>query len=289
MNLKPPGLLLAGIALVVLTGCSSSTESSGSGATAQASAPAFTPVTAGTLTVATVFPAPGVMEGDTPQTLKGGVDWALAKELAKELGLGKVEFVNVNFAALMSGQVTKYDIAVANIITLDKRKNVNDYTDCYYAPVNAALVRDGKKLETIEDAKALKWGLLTGSVNEAFMLNTIKPAEDPRSYASPVALTAGLQDGAIDAEYISLQRVSADALTGPLKGKSKIVLLNPKDPKALGLCSAVQLPKGSANTPFVNAALKKIIDSGAVDTWVAQYVTPLYNGLDVTSLPSVTF
>ncbi|MGW4425663.1 transporter substrate-binding domain-containing protein [Streptosporangium sp. NPDC004631] len=287
MNLKPPGLLLAGIALVVLTGCSSSTTNTESDSSAEASA--FTPVTAGTLTVATVFPAPGVMEGDTPQTLKGGVDWALANQLAKELGMGKVEFVNTNFAALMSGQVTKYDIAVANIITLEKRKSVNDYTDCYYSPVNAALVRDGKKLETLEDAKALKWGLLTGSVNESFMLNSIKPAEDARSYTSPVALTAGLQDGAIDAEYISLQRVSADALTEPLKGKSKIVLLNPENAKSLGLCSAVQLPKGSKNTPFVNTALNKIVDSGAIDTWVGQYVTPLYNGLDLKTLPSITF
>lgn len=287
MNLKPAGLLLAGISLAVLAGCSSSSDKKGSDDSSEAAG--FKPVTADTLTVATVFPAPGVMEGDTPETLKGGVDWALSKQLAKELGLSKVKFVSVNFAALMAGQVTKYDVAVANIITLEKRKSVNDYTDCYYSPVNAALVRDGKKLKNLDDAKALQWGVLTGSVNEAFMLNSIKPSEDPRSYTSPVALTAGLQDGSIDAEYISLQRVSSDSLTAPLKGKSKIVLLNPEDAKDLGLCSAVQLPKGSENTPFVNTAVKKIVESGAIDKWVAQYVTPLYNGLDVKTLPAVTF
>lgn len=248
----------------------------------------FTPIEADTLTVATVFPAPGVMEGDTPETLKGGVEWALAKEIAKELGLANVKFVNVNFAALISGQVTGYDIAAANIITLPKRTEVNDYTSCYYSPLNAALVREGISLESIEDAKAISWGVLTGSVNESYMLSFIKPDADPRSYPSPVAMSAALQDGSIEGEYISLQRVAADAQGDGLKG-AKIILLNPADAQSTGLCSAVQLPKGSPNMASVDAVVRKIVDEGKVEEWVDQFIVPLLSGLDPKQLPSIQF
>jgi len=249
----------------------------------------FTPVEADTLTVATVFPAPGVMEGDTPETLKGGVEWALSNELAKELGVSKVKFVNTNFGALISGQVTGYDIAAANIITLPKRVEKNDYTSCYYSPINAALVRGKVELKTLDDVKKVNWGVLTGSVNESFMTQFIKPAAEPRSYPSPVAMSAALQDGSIQGEYISLQRAAADSKTGSLKDDSTIVLINPKDAQSTGLCSAVQLPKGSANLAAVDAAVKRIVAAGKVKGWVDQYVVPLLSGMDPKQLPSIEF
>jgi polar amino acid transport system substrate-binding protein len=254
-----------------------------------AAQPAFTPVEPDTLTVATVFPAPGVMEGDTPETLKGGVEWALSKEIAKQLGLSKVKFVNTNFAALISGQVSGYDIAAANIITLPSRVKVNDYTSCYYSPMNAALVRGGVKLATLDDVKKIKWGVLTGSVNETFMLKYLKPDAEPRSYPSPVAMSAALQDGSIEGEYISLQRAAADSKTGTLKDNSTIVLIDPSDAQSTGLCSAVQLPKGSPNLAAVDAVVKKIIADKLVDGWVQQYVVPLLSGIDPSKLTSLKF
>lgn len=259
------------------------------GAESNSTMPIFTPVEPDTLTVATVFPAPGVMEGDTPETLNGGVEWALSNELAKELGLSNVKFVNTNFAALISGQVTGYDIAAANIMTLPARTRVNDYTSCYYLPFNAALVRSNVKLDTVDDAKTIKWGVLTGSVNESFMIQFIKPETDPRSYPSPVAMSAALQDGSIEGEYISLQRVAADFKSGSLEGDSKIVLMNPKNAQSTGLCSAVQLPRGSENLEAVEAAVQRIVAAGKVEKWVDQYVVPLLSGIDPKQLPSIEF
>src|SRR5690349_16265328 len=64
---------------------------------------AFKPVKPGVLTVATGFvPAPGFWEGSPP---RAGLEAALASKLARRLGLGRVDVVQVPFARLAAGDL----------------------------------------------------------------------------------------------------------------------------------------------------------------------------------------
>jgi len=49
----------------------------------------------GKLKVATSLPAPGFWNGDSPQTLDGGLEWAMAADIAEELGYSGVTYSNV--------------------------------------------------------------------------------------------------------------------------------------------------------------------------------------------------
>ncbi|MFT3853593.1 MAG: transporter substrate-binding domain-containing protein [Ilumatobacteraceae bacterium] len=267
------------------TGAAATTAAapSGGGAASTTSAGASTPpasavgqlelVKDDTLTVAAVIPYPHFYDGADPESLTGGLDWALAQELAKRLGVSNTVYKNVNFAALTAGQLSKdYDVGIVEISVTPARSEVNDYSDCYSHSYNVAIVPKGTPASTLDELKQISWGFATGQTGQDLVLNYIKPDKTFKAFQSVVqeggpALKAGTIDG--------LMAGMGDATTlfgdADFAAKFEVAARIQTDENPDGFCEAIQLPKGSPNLTAVNAALAGIRDDGLIDQWKKEY------------------
>ena len=69
------------------------------------SIPITNPAKAGQFTVVVSLPAPIWWNGDTPETIKDGMEYCFAAEIAWRAGYDKFELVNVGWDPLVTGQV----------------------------------------------------------------------------------------------------------------------------------------------------------------------------------------
>ncbi len=244
---------------------------------AQAQSPAFQPVTPGTLTVVTELGNPGWMNGTDPQNVNGGVEWEMARAMAKEFGLEKVVFRNVAFTPLISGTVTGYDIGLMTIFKTPAREKVNKYSDCYYVEDSGALVRKGTPLKTLDDARALQWGYVTGGY-AGLILKQLQPQLQPKSYQDGPTEYNALLSGSVQAVLDDFSSVAGRARTKGFEGTEVAAILALKGVPAP--CAAVQLPASApqSNVDAVNKAISGFKSSGALAGWMDKYLAP--NGVD---------
>ena len=73
------------------------------------------PAQAGQLTLETNLPAPVWYNGDTAESIKDGMEYCLAAEIAWRAGLAKVKLVPVDWDALIAGQTHDFDLAMSEI------------------------------------------------------------------------------------------------------------------------------------------------------------------------------
>ena len=78
------------------------------------------PAKAGQLTVEVSLPAPIWWNGDTPETIKDGMEYCMAAEIAWRAGYDKLEVVNVGWDPLVTGQTSDFDLALSR--DLDHRR-----------------------------------------------------------------------------------------------------------------------------------------------------------------------
>jgi polar amino acid transport system substrate-binding protein len=98
----------------------------------------FNGVKSGKVTVQTVLPDPGWWKGASADTLTGGYEFELAKDLCAQLGVKRVRIVNVARSALQAGQTHDFDLAIAHIaITAERGKNV-DVSTAYFTSAQGA-------------------------------------------------------------------------------------------------------------------------------------------------------
>jgi polar amino acid transport system substrate-binding protein len=86
----------------------------------------FNAVKSGKLTVETSLPAAGWWTGSSRDTLTGGYEFELAKDLCAALGIGRVRIVDVPLSTLETGKSTDFDLALAHVTsTPDLAKNLD--------------------------------------------------------------------------------------------------------------------------------------------------------------------
>jgi ABC-type amino acid transport substrate-binding protein len=106
-------LVLAMVVALVGAGCGGDEQPSGSQGT---EAPALKGlVSDGVLTVGTELPAPPFWVGKDYDSLTGGFEVDLAKEIAKRLNLGSTKFVEMPFSGLVAGQQCPCDINFSQV------------------------------------------------------------------------------------------------------------------------------------------------------------------------------
>lgn len=242
-------------------------------------------ITPGTLVVATLVPYPGFLDGTDVDHLTGGLDWALANEIGRRTGMSEVTFTNNDFAAIVAGQVTGYDIAVVEIYVTPERAAVNDYSICYRHAWTTPIVRNGVEIATQEDLEGILWGVETGSYGETVLLQYVQP-DDFRSYpsVSQVGVEA-LKSNSVEGIFMGIEDVGSmfndEWVRENFYVPAKVV--TPDQPT--GICIAVQLPKGSPNLDVVNETLQGIIDDGLISEWEAEYLP--YGMFDLENLPII--
>jgi len=130
--------------------------------------------------VGTELPAPPFWIGDDYDSLTGGFEVDLAKEIAKRLGLGTTKFVEMPFTGLVAGQQCECDIDFSQVTITPDRAKVVQFTEPYFDANQGILVKKGTKVSSLDEAKGLKWGAQLNTTGAAYINDTLKPTTEAR-------------------------------------------------------------------------------------------------------------
>jgi polar amino acid transport system substrate-binding protein len=252
------------------TGGSSDTSAEGSGGTD------FTPVTDDTLTVVTSLPAPGFWNGDDPDSITGGYEYEIAKALQEKLNLSDLKISNVSFDQLVAGQVGDFDVALSQVTITDERKQVVDFTEPYFESDQGVLVMEGTEVATIDDAKALQWGVQSGTTGADYLTEEVQPDKEPQVFQNLADGFAALEAGQVDAFMMDTAIVLSQASESD--GDEEVAAQFKTGEEYGGI-----LPEDSPNVDAINAILTELKDDGSL----AEFATDWLGG-DPSAIPVLT-
>jgi polar amino acid transport system substrate-binding protein len=262
------GALLAVLIAVALVaaGCGGAEEKSTGANSQQATGAALTDlVTSGTLTVGTELPAPPFWIGDDYDSLTGGFEVDLAKEIAKRLNLGNVKFVEMPFTGLVAGQKCRCDIDFSQVTITDDRAKVVEFSEPYFEANQGILVKKGTTVTSLADAKKLRWGAQTNTTGAAYIADTIKPSGEPKLYEKTVDAFTALNAGQIDAVLLDTPIVIGAVKQGQIKDGAVVGQFK------TGEQYGAVLNKGSPNVAAINQTIRTLKSEGFIDQLFKKY------------------
>jgi polar amino acid transport system substrate-binding protein len=252
------------------TTTSSSNANSGTGNAAAA----FKPMKSGVLTVGTELPAPPFYLGDDYTSLTGGFEYDLAQDIAKELGLSSATVVEMPFAGVVAGQDCPCDVDFSQVTITDDRAKVVDFTSPYFDADQGVLVKKGKSVKTLDDAKGLQWGAQVNTTGLDFIENTIKPSKQAQVYNTTVDAFNALDAGQIDAVLLDTPIVLGEAKDAT---QFEVVAQFKTGEQYGGI-----VKKGSTNLTAINAAIDKLKSNGTISSLLQKYF-----GADPKDIPVI--
>jgi len=222
-------------------------------------------VTDGTLTVGTELPAPAFWIGEDYDSLTGGFEVDLAKEIAKRLNLANVKFIEMPFAGLVAGQKCKCDIDFSQVTITEDRAKVVQFTEPYFTADQGILVSGNRTVTSMADAKKLRWGAQTNTTGLDFINKTIKPDTEAKVYNTTVDAFTALNAGQIDAVMLDtpivLGAVKANQIKdGKVAGQFKT-----------GEQYGAVLNKGSPNLQAFNQVITTLKSEGFISNLLKKY------------------
>jgi|Tabmets5t2r1_1033131.scaffolds.fasta_scaffold28666_2 polar amino acid transport system substrate-binding protein len=191
-------LLLALVVALAAAGCGGDEEPSGAQGGGE-SLQLQNPVSQGVLTVGTELPAPPFWIGKDYNSLTGGFEVDLSKEIGKRLGLNEVKFVEMPFSGLVAGQQCPCDINFSQVTVTEERDRVVDFTEPYFNANQGILAKQGTTVNSLADAKNLKWGAQLNTTGASYISDTIQPATEAQIFDRTVDAFQALNAGQIDA------------------------------------------------------------------------------------------
>jgi polar amino acid transport system substrate-binding protein len=261
------------------TGTGSATTGSATGTTGTGGSTvgaAFTPVTPDTLTVVTALPAPGFWKGKDPDKITGGYEYEIAKAMQERLGMANLKIVNVSFDQLVAGQVGDYDVALSQVTITDERKQVVDFTEPYFESDQGVLVKTGTSVASMDEARALQWGVQTGTTGAQYLADVVKPEKEAQVFQDLSVGFAALDAGQVDAFMMDTAIVLAQAADS--NGTEEVAAQFKTGEEYGGI-----LPKGSTNADAINAVLTELKDDGSLGQFAEQWL-----GGDPSTVPVLT-
>ncbi len=186
------------LASLALAACGSSSDKG------TASAPSGGPqlVSANTLTVCTHLSYKPFEFKDSSGNVVG-FDMDLANATAKQLGVGGVTIVDIEFAQITSGAVfaaKKCDIAMGAITITDKRKQTVNFSQPYFSATQALLTKKSSGVTDLASLKGKKLGAQTDTTGQIYA----EKNKDANGYDIVIfddlpTQLAGVQSGRVDA------------------------------------------------------------------------------------------
>ena len=201
--------MTAVLGAALLTGCGSSTDSTGeapaegattaaestTGAAATSTVPT---VTEGKLIMATnaYFPPYEYYEGNEIV----GIDVEIAEAIGEKLGL-EVEVQDMEFDSIITAVSTgKADIGLAGMtVTPERQKNIN-FTDTYATGIQSVIVREDSDIQTIDDLQGKKIGVqlsTTGDIKASEQFGEENVEKFNKGNDAVMALSQGKIDAVI--------------------------------------------------------------------------------------------
>lgn len=234
-------------------------------------------VTSGTLTVGTELPAPPFWIGNDYDSITGGYEVDLAKEIAKRLNIANVKFVEMPFAGLVAGQKCKCDIDFSQVTITNDRAKVVQFTAPYFEANQGILAKRGTTVSSMADAKKLRWGAQTNTTGAAYIADNIKPSSEPKVYNTTTDAFTALNAGQIDAVLLDTPIVLGAVKAGQVKDAAVVGQFK------TGEEYGAVLNKGSPNVAAINNVLNSLKSEGFTDQLFKKYF-----GTDPTSVPTIS-
>jgi polar amino acid transport system substrate-binding protein len=252
------------LALVLgLAGCGGGADRQAAGGPATAGGPGFRPRTPGVLTVGTELPNPPFVLGDDLDHLKGGFEVDMVNEIARRLGLRRVQWVSFPFTKLVAGARCPCDFDVNGVSILPDRQQRVDFSAPYFTANQGVLVRKGTTVTGVANARRLRFGVQEATSGEAYLKRTLEPAVPPRTYRSTTAAFTALRAGQIDAVMSDVpivvdaaHRYPGLAVAGQFKTDEQY---------------GAVLAKGSPNTRPLSEVIEQLRDDGVLDNLFQKY------------------
>jgi len=239
------------------------------------SIPIASPAVPGQLTVEVSLPAPIWWNGDTPESIKDGMEYCLAAEIAYRAGYDKMEVVNVGWDPLITGQTSDFDLAFSEISITEERKKVEDFSVPYFSSDIAVLVR----ADTPVDEKSIKnvmVGVQQATTGAAYATDTLGLTK-VQVYPDQGDMFTALRAGQIDAAITDTSIVLAEEVNSG--GKVKVA-----GQYKTGESYGALYPKGNANNPTLDKIIQSIIDDGTIKKLAAKYLAASW-GKDPADVP----
>jgi polar amino acid transport system substrate-binding protein len=239
------------------------------------SIPIAAPAKAGQLTVQVSLPAPIWWNGDTPESIKDGMEYCMAAEIAWRAGYDKMEVVNVSWDPLVAGQTSGYDLTLSEVSITDDRKKVVDFSIPYYSSDVGVITRADAPVDatTIKTAKVGVQQSTTGASFATDTLGLTNLQQFPDQGDMFTALRAGQIDAAMTDTSITLAEEKST------EGKS-VVVGQYKTGEAYGAI----YEKGSTNQETLNKIIQSMIDDGTMSKLGAKYLASAW-GKDPATIP----
>ena len=270
--LASAGLAAVALALSACSASPSPASSSASGSAAASGPSSLKTVTAGKLTVATGQPAysPWV-EDNKPESGKGfesAVTYALAKQLGYKAS--DVVWARSSFDSAITPGAKTWDLNIQQFLVPADREEVVDFSSRYYTTTQAVVTTKGSKADgvtTLAGLKGQKIGVATGTTSYT-VVNT--QLGQPAVFSTVDDAVQALKTKQVDAVvtdlpgafYIAGAQLDSGVVTAQFASSSDG-----------GDQFAYVLPKGSALTKPVSAAIDAITKSGELKTLTDKWLS----------------
>lgn len=192
-----------------------------------------------------------------------GVDVAIAKEIAKELGK-KLVVKNVDFDSIVSELKSgKADFAAAGMSITEERKKQVDFTIEYVTSNQVVVVKKDSSLNDITQLDGKKIAVQLGTVGDSYVTENYKNSEINRQKKFLVAAEAVKNN---KADCIVMDQIPAQQLVSQnpeLKILDGILF---KDSYGMAV------KKGNTELlDTMNTVLQRLIDEGKIEEYIIEY------------------
>jgi ABC-type amino acid transport substrate-binding protein len=230
----------------------------------------------GTLSVRPVLGVPGWWNGDSLDTIKDGFEFCMAANMAYRAGLDRVVLVSRSFQQILTGQSQGFDIALSEITVTEPRKQVVNFTEPYFNSDQGILVKAGTKVDK-KNLGSLRYAVERGTTAYDYIVEKVKPAEQPKVFNDPPSMYTALAAGQVDAVIYDTPNVLLRAKNS--NGALEVVGRFDTGEKWGGLVN-----KDSPNLAAFNQLVEGMKKDGTLDKLTTRYLTPEL-GTDPTKVP----
>lgn len=257
------GKLLALALTLLLAACGGGSGGQPAAGGAAPGTPEFRTRTPGVLTVATELPNPPFVLGDDLDHLKGGFEVDMVNQIARRLGVRRVQWVSFPFTKLVAGDRCPCDFDVNGVSILPDRRQRVDFSSPYFTANQGVLVRKGTAVTGVADARRLRFGVQEATSGAAYLKKVLRPTRPLRTFGSTTAAFRALRSGQVDAVMSDVPIVVDAAHKYP----GLVVAGQFKTDEQYGAV----LAKGSPNTRALSEVIDQLRDDGALDQLFQKY------------------
>ncbi|MEV6041654.1 transporter substrate-binding domain-containing protein [Nonomuraea sp. NPDC052116] len=188
-----------------------------------------------------------------------GYDVDVANELAKRLGIAKVEFVASNFQSFIAGvQAGRFDAVIAGQTITDERKKQVDFSRPYQVNgISIFVAGANTSINGVADLKGKKLAVTAGTTQAAFAKKSI-PGADIKTYDNATLGLTEVGRGRADAVLVS-------RFQGAFLAQKNGLAVKPAGPLLESEVNGISFAKGAtAFKQAVDQALGDMISDGTL-------------------------